>query len=185
MAVSDQIRTGELRRVPEVYDHILKGVAFRESVFSEPHGKTCARLPHSPVHPRPSLTGQPATLTATSPLIRRCRANRRSFASPSIEAGGDDLELLNALGVCRGERKTGCWYGILASLPAKLRFRHEYMSMLMMCDEKVFHNCHPVRVLAGADPSTGEFIEGATATLGAQHRAGWASGILARVCDAR
>lgn len=101
-----------------------------------------------------------------------------------IEAGGDDLELLNALGVCRGERKTGCWYGTLASLPAKLRFRHEYMSMLMMCDEKVFHKCHPVRVLGGADPSTGEFIEGDTATLGAQHRAGWASGILARVCDA-
>ena len=55
-----------------------------------------------------------------------------------------------------------------------MRFSHENMSMLLICDEKVLTRCDPVRVVAGADPKTGKFIEEDWASLGAQFRDGQA-----------
>ena len=93
--------------------------------------------------------------------------------------GTDDLELLNALGQQRGEKKENCTYGSIASLPQKMRFEHGNMAILCIVDQKVLVGCDPVRVFAGADPKTGDFIDGDWASLGAQFRAG-IDGILVR-----
>ena len=84
--------------------------------------------------------------------------------------GFDEMEPLNALGAKRGNRKVGGFYGALPALPAALRYEHEFMSILMVVEEKVLKKCNPIRVVAGADPHTGAFIPGDYQTIGAQCR---------------
>ena len=84
--------------------------------------------------------------------------------------GYDDLEPLNTLGAFRGNKKLGAFYGAIGSIPAELRFEHELMAMLMMVDENVLTRCDPVRVVAGADPVTGNIVPEDVASLGAQFR---------------
>ena len=46
------------------------------------------------------------------------------------------------------------------------------MAPVCMVDDKVMERCDPIRVIAGADPTTGKIIEDDFASLGAQFRAG-------------
>ena len=86
--------------------------------------------------------------------------------------GYDDLGLVNPVGAVRGTRSEACFYGALASLPTDMRFSHKYMAILYCCDEKVLKSSDPVRVVAGADPLTGDILETDRISPGAQHRAG-------------
>jgi hypothetical protein len=86
--------------------------------------------------------------------------------------GYDDLGLVNPVGAVRGTRSEACFYGALASLPTDMRFSHKYMAILYCCDEKVLKSRDPVRVVAGADPLTGDILETDRISPGAQHRAG-------------
>ena len=95
--------------------------------------------------------------------------------------GYDDLELINPLGVQRGVRKQACFYGAFGNLPPQMRFTHKYLCIMAMCDEKVLTKCDPVRVIAGADPVTGELMAHDWASPGAQFRAGEAGHII-KVC---
>ena len=88
-----------------------------------------------------------------------------------LQLGYDDLELLNPLGVCRGEKKIGGFYGAIMNLPAEMRFKHQYMSPLCIVEEKLLTKLDPVRVVSGADPTTGEPLPEDVASLGAQLRA--------------
>ena len=88
-----------------------------------------------------------------------------------IIGGYDDLGLVNTVGVVRGTRSEACFYGSLASLPAEMRFRHKYMAILY-CVEESMKSCDPVRVVAGADPLTGDILTEDRVSPGAQHRAG-------------
>jgi hypothetical protein len=90
-----------------------------------------------------------------------------------IMLGYDDLELLNPLGVCRGDQKQACFYGAIMNLPRKHRFAHEYLSMLCICGEDTLHECDPIRVIAGANAQNGEIIANDWASLGAQFRSGF------------
>lgn len=83
----------------------------------------------------------------------------------------DDLELNNPLGVCRGKHKVACFYVALANLPAKMRFVHHYIGVLMLVLEKVLKGCGAVRVFAGANHLTGEVITDDAHSFGAQFRA--------------
>lgn len=88
-----------------------------------------------------------------------------------LQLGYDDLELLNPLGVCRGEKKIGGFYGTIMNLPAEMRFRHQYMSPVCIVEEKVLKKYDPIRVVSGADPATGDVIPDDVGSLGAQLRA--------------
>ena len=88
-----------------------------------------------------------------------------------LQLGYDDLELLNPLGVCRGNKKIGGFYGAIMNFPAEMRFKHSYMSPLCIVEEKLLTRCDPVRVVSGADPATGEVIPEDVASMGAQLRA--------------
>ena len=90
------------------------------------------------------------------------------------------MALLNALGVARDDEHQACFYGALGNIPAEERYNHEYLAILAMLDEKVLKKLDPVRVIAGADPITGEFIPEDWASPGAQFRAG-EFGLLTRV----
>ena len=86
--------------------------------------------------------------------------------------GYDDLELINPLGVKRGEQKQACCYASIGNLPPELRFNHLYMMMLMICKESLFDE-DPTRVFAGADQNTGVPITSDWMSPGAQFRRGY------------
>lgn len=83
----------------------------------------------------------------------------------------DDLELNNPLGVTRGKHKVACFYLALANLPAKMRYEHHYMCVLMLVLEKVLKGCGAVKVFAGANHLTGEVSTDDVHSFGAQFRA--------------
>ena len=84
--------------------------------------------------------------------------------------GFDEMEPNNPLGPWRGKHKMACFYGAIASINAALRFEHEMMALLLMVEDKILTKCDPVRVMAGADPVTGELIPGDVRSFGAQMR---------------
>ena len=54
-----------------------------------------------------------------------------------LQVGADDIEMLNVLGVARGNRgKESCFYAAISSLPAAMRFNHQYM-----CVAQVYAPC--------------------------------------------
>jgi hypothetical protein len=87
--------------------------------------------------------------------------------------GSDELELTGPLKQSRGVHKQAMWYVSIANLPEKLRWLHMYMMMLMAVGEKTLDKFNPVRVFAGADPTTGELIDEDYWSPGAQLRRGW------------
>ena len=84
--------------------------------------------------------------------------------------GYDEFEPLNALGEKRGEKVLSGFYGAIGNLPKEVRFMHENMAVLMICEESVLKEYDPVRVFAGADPVTGEINGEDNKSLGAQLR---------------
>ena len=104
----------------------------------------------------------------SKPVVRK--PGDRRVLRVGLLLGYDDLELLNPIGVKRGEKKVGGFYGAIVNLPPKERFNHKYMQVLSIVEEKVLTRCDPVRVVAGADPKTGELCSEDFASLGAQFR---------------
>lgn len=96
--------------------------------------------------------------------------------------GYDDLELCNPLGAVRTKHKTACFYIALANLPAHRRFVHDDMCVLMLILEKVLSACGAVRVVAGADATTGQIYEQDFTSFGAQLRASIAGQVFVQVC---
>ena len=90
----------------------------------------------------------------------------------AVMDGYDDLELLNVLGVQRGVQKQACHYGACGNLPPEVRFEHDNLIMLLICPQKIYTKCDPVRVFSGADPVTGVPIHTDWASPGSQFRAG-------------
>jgi hypothetical protein len=108
---------------------------------------------------------------------------QHSFAQPYLEQassrpvvrvvlilGHDGVELSNPLGQQAGVHNVNGVYGAIGNLPAPMRFQHCYMAPIQTVNERVLKRCDPIRVLAGADPMTGEFIPGDFSSIGAQSR---------------
>lgn len=86
--------------------------------------------------------------------------------------GYDDIEMVNPLGAARCKHKMACFYVALANLNTVARFKHKNICVLMLVREKVLKRCGAVRVVAGANASTGDLLdEDDLASFGAQFRA--------------
>lgn len=79
-------------------------------------------------------------------------------------------QLCNPLGGSRGVHNIHCMYVSLLSLPPKLRHNHENIFPATFVCESDLDSFGPVRVVAGADPKTGNIIEGGPPTLGSEFR---------------
>lgn len=106
-----------------------------------------------------------------SKLAQPARPGEESDLRVGLILYYDDLELNNPLGVTRGKNKVACFYVALANLPAKMRFKHDYIGVLMLVLEKVLKGCGAVRVFAGANHLTGEVITDDVHSFGEQFRA--------------
>jgi hypothetical protein len=83
----------------------------------------------------------------------------------------DDLEVCNPLGVAAGKHNLACFYAAFTNIRGKERFHHDNMLLLTMAHEYNLKKYSATRVLAGADPVTGEAVEDDWSSFGAQMRA--------------
>jgi hypothetical protein len=99
------------------------------------------------------------------------RSTNRKELRFGVVMSYDDLEVCNPLGVAAGKHNLSCFYAAFTNIRGKERFHHDNMLLLTMAHEYNMKKYSATRVLAGADPVTGEAGEDDWSSFGAQMRA--------------